>query len=67
MCRRCRTGYYCVGDGTELPCGKSSPTEYSFAGASKCDKCPEGWVRIYTCLYVVLLMDAILAFSATVR
>ena len=44
MCRRCRTGYYCLGDGTELPCGKSSPTEYSFAGASKCDKCPVGWV-----------------------
>ncbi|XP_028399982.1 uncharacterized protein LOC114523303 [Dendronephthya gigantea] len=44
MCRRCRTGYYCVGDGTELPCGKFSPTEYSFAGARKCDKCPEGWL-----------------------
>ncbi|CAB3979783.1 cartilage oligomeric matrix -like [Paramuricea clavata] len=44
MCRRCRTGHYCVGDGTELPCGKSSPTEYSFAGANECDKCPEGWL-----------------------
>lgn len=44
-CRRCRTGYYCVGDGTEEKCGVTSPTEYSFGGATNCSACPEGWVR----------------------
>lgn len=44
MCRRCRTGFYCPGDGRELACGKVSPTEYAFGGAKECSPCPEGWV-----------------------
>ena len=44
-CRRCRTGYYCVGDGTEEKCGVTSPTEFSFGGATNCSACWEGWVR----------------------
>jgi len=43
-CRRCRTGYYCVGDGTEEKCGMTSPTEFSFGGATNCSACPEGWL-----------------------
>ncbi|XP_031564283.1 uncharacterized protein LOC116299704 isoform X2 [Actinia tenebrosa] len=44
MCRRCRTGFYCPGDGRELPCGKASPTDYSFGAAKECSPCPEGWL-----------------------
>ncbi|XP_078366394.1 uncharacterized protein LOC144650562 [Oculina patagonica] len=43
-CRRCRTGYYCVGDGTEEKCGVTSPTEFSFGGATNCSACWEGWL-----------------------
>ena len=43
-CRRCRTGYYCVGDGTEEKCGVTSPTEFSFNAATNCSVCWEGWV-----------------------
>lgn len=43
-CRRCRTGYYCVGDGTEEKCGVRSPTEFSFGGATNCSSCWEGWL-----------------------
>jgi len=41
-CRGCRTGYYCVGDGTEERCGVNSPTEFSFGSAASCSPCPEG-------------------------
>ena len=51
-CRRCRTGYYCVGDGTEEKCGVTSPTEFSFGGAQNCSACPEGWVRFDGILYL---------------
>lgn len=51
-CRRCRTGYYCVGDGTEEKCGVTSPTEFSFGGATNCSACPEGWVRFDSTLYL---------------
>ncbi|XP_068721591.1 uncharacterized protein [Montipora capricornis] len=43
-CSRCRTGYYCAGDGTEEKCGVTSPTEFSFGGAPNCSACPEGWL-----------------------
>ena len=46
-CRGCRTGYFCVGDGTEEKCGVNSPTEFSFGSAASCSPCPEGWVSEY--------------------
>ena len=46
--------FYCVGDGTEEPCGQASPTEYSFGGARRCSKCPEGWVSFLISLLSVL-------------
>nr|AXL14330.1 mega-thrombospondin [Nematostella vectensis] len=45
MCRRCQTGYYCPGDGTETKCALGvNTTEYSFGGAVRCSACPEGWL-----------------------
>ena len=57
-CQRCETGFFCIGDGLQYPCGWCDPeiegdgpctkpaNEHSFGAYSECVACPEGWVRI---------------------
>lgn len=51
-CYECTAGYFCPGDGRELPCVQSEQTKYyySYGFSTKCSKCTEGSVSNYVCM-----------------